>query len=138
MWIKKPPASLRDARKERQKQRISNGEGKLTVDEEIEATRAKFNTAVWKFLSYVFLSIFGMIVLRNSKWIFNREEWGLFEAPIGMVYLYYILGTSYYIYSTCSIFFEPKMKDRNQMFIHHFATLTLLISSFLGGKMRYV
>jgi hypothetical protein len=115
---------------------MNNGEGKLTVAEEINATRAKFNTALWKFISYVFLSTVGIIVLKNSPWIFQREEWGKHEAPIGKVHLYYILATSYYLYSTFSIFFEPKMKDRNQMFIHHLATLTLLITSHFGDKMR--
>ena len=38
--IKKPPTLLKDDRRERQKQRIQNGKGKLTTAEEVEAIAA--------------------------------------------------------------------------------------------------
>ena len=53
------------------------------------------------------------------------------------IMLYYLIGTSYYVYSSVAMFFEPKMKDRNQMIIHHCATIFLQITSFFSGKLRY-
>lgn len=50
---------------------------------------------------------------------------------------YYALETGYYIVSTFAIFFEPKMKDRTQMFVHHIFTTFLLVSSFVGNTTKF-
>lgn len=47
------------------------------------------------------------------------------------------MATAYYIYTSFAIFFEPKMKDRNEMLLHHFVTLSLLISSYAGNVVKY-
>jgi ceramide synthetase len=50
---------------------------------------------------------------------------------------YYALETGYYVFSTFAVFFEPKMKDRGQLFIHHLFTSFLLISSWFGRMTRF-
>lgn len=47
------------------------------------------------------------------------------------------MATAYYIYTSFAIFFEPKMKDRNEMMLHHVVTLSLLISSYMGNLVKY-
>lgn len=69
-----------------------------------------------------------------------------YESPVGLarrrplilcllarsrILTYYYVGMGYYIFSMVAIFFEPKMKDRLQMMMHHLVTLTLLITSYV-------
>lgn len=47
-----------------------------------------------------------------------------------------MIECSFYIFSSVSIFWEPKLKDRNEMLLHHFATLSLIIFSGIYGILR--
>lgn len=94
----------------------------------------KFFTAGWKFTSYSFLFALGVWALWDQQqWLWNTETYAsIFKDNILPPHIrtYYLTEISYYLFSIVSIFFEHKMKDRNQMLFHHFVTLTLMLSSY--------
>lgn len=53
------------------------------------------------------------------------------------IVILYALEMGYYLFSTVAVFFEPKMKDRTQMFIHHIFTCFLIVSSYLGKITKF-
>lgn len=106
-----------------------------------EIIKHKFNTSAWKFVSYTFFVAYGIYALRNEQsWLWNPSSYHLCfpnnQIPF-LLRLYYNMATSYYIYTSFAIFFEPKMKDRKEMMLHHAVTLSLLITSFLGNVTKY-
>lgn len=106
-----------------------------------EVIKHKFNTSAWKFVSYTFFVGYGIYALRNEQsWLWNPSSYHLCfpnnQIPF-LLRLYYNMATSYYIYTSFAIFFEPKMKDRNEMMLHHAVTLTLLVTSYLGNVTKY-
>lgn len=94
----------------------------------------KFFTAGWKFVSYAFLLALGVWALWDQQhWLWNTETYAsIFKDNVvpPRIRAYYLIEISYYLFSTVSIFFEHKMKDRNQMLLHHMVTLTLMFSSY--------
>ena len=58
------------------------------------------------------------------------------KIPRGVKVLY-LMETSYYVYTLFAMFWEPRMKDRNQMLIHHLFTLFLLITSYVYNGVKY-
>lgn len=106
-----------------------------------EVLKHKFNTSAWKFVSYTFFVGYGIYALRNEQdWLWNPSSYHLCfpnnQIPF-LLRLYYNMATAYYIYTSYAIFSEPKMKDRNEMMIHHAVTLSLLITSYLGNVTKY-
>ncbi|EPZ36214.1 LAG1-domain-containing protein [Rozella allomycis CSF55] len=99
----------------------------------------KFVTAEWKFTSYVFLSAFGIFTIYNEGWCvypYNfLVDWRNHEFTDALRN-YYALGTSYYLFVTLLMFYEPRMKDRVQMFVHHAVTVLLLTFSYASGYFR--
>ncbi len=82
------------------------------------------------------MSGFGAYALSTSEWIWDLDRY--FDSDSSeILYYYYVLGIGYYLYSSLTVFYEPKMKDRTQLLIHHAATLTLLLSSYLANRTRY-
>jgi hypothetical protein len=72
----------------------------------------------------------------RSDWAFDLDRYyDADQSP--WLCAYYVLGLSYYIFSSLTIFWEPRMKDRRQLLAHHAATLTLLASSYADNRMRY-
>lgn len=101
----------------------------------------KFNTSAWKFVSYAFFVGYGIYALRHEQsWLWDPSNYHQCfpdnQIPV-LLRLYYNMATAYYMYTSVSIFFEPKMKDRNEMLLHHFVTLSLLISSYIGNVTKY-
>lgn len=101
----------------------------------------KFNTSAWKFVSYTFFVCYGIYALRQEQsWLWDPQNYHRCfpdnQIPF-LLRLYYNMATAYYIYTSFSIFFEPKMKDRNEMLLHHFVTLSLLVSSYAGNVVKY-
>jgi hypothetical protein len=100
----------------------------------------KFNTSAWKFVSYAFFVSYGIYALKNESWLWDPTSYHHCFADNTIPFLlrlYYNMATSYYIYTSFAMFFEPKMKDRNEMMVHHFVTLSLLVSSFAGNLVKY-
>ena len=121
------------------------GKKKAKASEEdirsFEVIKHKFNTSAWKFISYTFFVSYGIYALSSEQnWLWNPSSYHLCfpnnQIPL-LLRLYYNMATSFYIYTSVAIFFEPKMKDRNEMMLHHMVTLSLLISSYLGNLSKY-
>lgn len=107
----------------------------------LEDKREKFLTSGWKLLSYVVFVAVGLWAIQTEHyWFWNPYSYHL-PYPEGIVpsriIKFYALETGYYIYSTVAVFFEPKMKDRNQLFVHHIFTTFLLVSSYLGNTTKF-
>ncbi len=117
--------------------------GKLSSDDvkQIDTLKHKFCTSAWKLVSYSFFVGYGIYALYDQQdWLWEPVKYPICYANNQMphlLHLYYIMAMSYYGYSSFSIFFEPKMKDRNEMLLHHGVTLSLLVSSFIGNVTKY-
>lgn len=107
----------------------------------LEDKREKFVNSAWKLISYVFFVAIGLWAIQTEHhWFWDPYTYHL-PYPEGKVpsriITFYALETGYYIYSTFAVFFEPKMKDRAQMFVHHVFTTFLLVSSFVGNTTKF-
>jgi len=106
-----------------------------------QALEHKFRTSAWKFISYAFFVGYGAYALSSQMdWLLKPKEYQ-YCFPDNIIpselRLYYVMAIAYYLYSCISITFEPKMKDRREMMIHHAVTLTLLVSSLMGNVVKY-
>lgn len=120
-----------------------NKKGKISEADlrSFETLKHKFNTSAWKFVSYAFFVAYGIYALKDEgSWLWEPKNYHYCfpnnTIPF-LLRLYYNMATSYYIYTSFAIFFEPKMKDRNEMMLHHAVTLSLLVSSFVGNVTKY-
>lgn len=105
----------------------------------LEATRLKFVVAATKMTSYIVLLTIAYFGLCNEDWMLKPNEMHLEfrdAVPIG-VRIFYLAESSYYIYNMVAIFYEPKMKDRVQMMVHHVFTVFLLLSSYYWNAVKY-
>ena len=125
-----------------------------TKEKEYQALVHKFNTSLWKFLSFTFLVLLGGYILLQTEWGLDNTQWFVGEiAPYECVLLAYVLcadctfcrysvqrfylfDLAYWFETSLAIFFEPKMKDRNQMITHHIVTISLIVASYIGGQHR--
>jgi hypothetical protein len=108
----------------------------------LEAKREKFLTTAWKFLSYTFFILFGIWAIQDEHYWFwdpysYKEPYPNGNAVPSRTLKLYALETGHYLFNTVAVFFEPKMKDRTQMFIHHLFTSFLLLSSYAGQTTRF-
>lgn len=132
---------------------------KTKVAKRLAEKREKFLNSAWKLFSYgikfttlkvnsrfthfflVFFVGYGLFAIQSEYgWFWNPYEYHL-PYPSNKVperiLNFYALETGYYLYSTVAVFFEPRMKDRNQMFVHHIFTSFLLVSSYLGNTTKF-
>jgi hypothetical protein len=112
-----------------------------TVSEGVAKLRHKFATSMWKFVSYTFFVGFGLYAVSfESSWFWSPSQYHVVfrrgQIP-DLLYWYYQLETSYYVFSLGMIAWEPKMKDRAQMTVHHIVTITLLVTSYVGRMMKF-
>lgn len=101
----------------------------------------KFVVSMWKCVSYLFLVAYGAFALWDQQeWLWNPlrhlEPYENGEIP-PLIINYYALQLGYYLYSTVTIFFEPMMKDRWQMLVHHLFTATLEFTSLTNGGTKF-
>ena len=124
---------------------IKNGKkkkGKVSQEDvrSFEIIKHKFSTSAWKLVSYSFFVGYGIYALKNESWLWDPSSYHACfpnnSIPF-LLRLYYNMATAYYIYTSFAIFFEPKMKDRNEMMVHHVVTLSLLISSYMANLVKY-
>jgi hypothetical protein len=106
----------------------------------LELKRTKFVVAATKMVSYICL-------LSTACWALHGETDWLFDpfkqhisfwphVPMG-IKVVYLAESGYYVYTLFSMFWEPRMKDRNQMVAHHVFTLFLLLSSYYWNALKY-
>lgn len=122
----------------------STAKQKKRTKEKNEGDRAelqKWNTAGWRCFSYFGMLGLGVWALKpEMHWLFNTETYcSIFKDNIipWKIRLYYLVEISFYIFNSISIFYEPKLKDHNQMVFHHVVTLTLMFSSYYINTLRY-
>jgi len=111
----------------------------------LEATRDKFLSSSWKLFSYsLFLALGIWSIQPELHWFWDSYNYHLPYASTNIspevpsrILSYYAAETGYYIYSTIALFWEPRTKDRGQMFVHHIFTTFLLVSSWVGGTTKF-
>ena len=124
----------------RQLETIANGKPE-PVPAAVITLRHKFVTSLWKFLSCAFFVGYGLYAVSyESSWFWSPNTYHV-VFPRGtipsLLYWYYQLETSYYVFSLGLLVWEPQMKDRAQMTVHHLVTITLLVTSYVGRMIKF-
>nr|XP_039255874.1 ceramide synthase 6-like [Styela clava] len=99
------------------------------------STLQKFSEEFWRFTFYLVSFLYGLYVLHDEECVFNRDKcWSDFPGNHAMttkMYWYYIIQIGFYTSTTLTQFFDVKRKDFWEMFIHHIATILLLLGSYI-------
>lgn len=100
----------------------------------------KFRGSVWRSFAYTVLLLFGLFTLCTEDWVLSPSQysykWPANKTPYKIV-LYYKIEMIHYALSLVYVFIEPKMKDFNQMVVHHIVTLYLILVSYRIKFLRY-
>ena len=100
----------------------------------------KFQEAGWHFTFYLFIWIFGLIVISDKEYFTQSVHlvWKNYplQPPSADVTWYYWLSMGHYIHLFCASFFDIKRKDFVEMTIHHVVTLLLLSFSWMVNFSR--
>lgn len=88
--------------------------------------------AATKLVSYVFFFTFAAWALQGQwDWFWDSSKQHIpFEKIPWRLKMLYFMEAAYYAYTSVSMFFEPRMKDRPQMMFHHLFTMTLIFTSY--------
>ncbi|XP_030757262.1 ceramide synthase 6 [Sitophilus oryzae] len=103
------------------------------------STLTKFCENSWRCLYYTFSFIFGITILWSKSWLWDINEcWKDFphQSLPNDIWWYYIISMSFYWSLCVSQFFDVKRKDFWQMFIHHIATIVLMVLSWIVNVFR--
>jgi hypothetical protein len=93
----------------------------------------KFCESAWKTLYYTTLYTYSWIILWDKKWFWSiRDCWYNFpfHSLTNDVWWYYMIELAYYWSCIISQFFDVQRKDFWEMFLHHIATIGLLVLSW--------
>jgi TLC domain len=105
-----------------------------------ESTEKKFSRALWKFLVYSTLALYGIASLCTEAWMLSPIQitfaWPGNNTP-SKINLYYLLETIYYTGSFATMFLEEKQSDFYLMLWHHFVTLVLIGFSYRCNFLRH-
>ena len=100
----------------------------------------KFNESFWRFVYYLSIFIYGLVVLWDKDWFWEtRHCWIGWPEKIPLdasIRWYYMLEIGFYTSLFISQFFDVQRKDFWQMFTHHVATLILLSASWVTNMVR--
>lgn len=105
---------------------------------------SKMNKATetfWRAFVYLFLFVYGSFVLWPADWFIDHSKWlpGFVKEHQFTLKLkvYYFMEMTFYFSLLFSQFYDTKRKDFIQQFIHHVATLTLLLGSYILSLYRF-
>jgi hypothetical protein len=101
----------------------------------------KFCESAWKTLYYTTLYTYSWIILWDKKWFWSiRDCWYNFpfHSLTNDVWWYYMIELAYYWSCIISQFFDVQRKDFWEMFLHHIATIGLLVLSFYGFAISWM
>merc|ERR1711915_66236 len=106
---------------------------------ELPTTLKKFCETGWRCAFYTFILMYGTNCLRDKAWLWDiRHCW--YNYPFHQmdndVWWYYMLELSFYWSLSISQFFDVKRKDFWGMFIHHNATIALMMFSWTTHFIR--
>lgn len=121
----------------RKKLKIDN----MTSRDQVAKLRHKFLHSFWKCFTYVAFVAYGMYAVSfETSWLWRPAEYHkvFLKGTIPpLLFWYYALETSYYVFSLGLLYYEPKMKDRPQMTLHHLVTIALLVTSYVGRMLKF-
>lgn len=103
------------------------------------STLVKFCESSWKSAYYAYSFIYGVLSLWNKPWLWNiNESWTNYphQSLSTEVWWYYMISLAFYWSLTVSQFFDVIRKDFWQMFIHHVATVLLIMFSWVCNLHR--
>ncbi|XP_046342304.1 ceramide synthase 5-like isoform X1 [Haliotis rufescens] len=100
----------------------------------------RFTESSWRFLFYLVIFWYGLIVLWDKSWL-----WDTMECWIGYprhhispeIYWYYAVEASFYLSLLITQCKDVKRKDFAEMFIHHVVTLSLMFLSWSQNIVRF-
>ncbi len=99
----------------------------------------KFNEAGWRFAFYLFIWVFGLVVLWDKPWFSDPDHNWIgypLHFPTPDVKAYYFLSLGHYVHLMVSQFFDVKRKDFLEMLIHHVVTIFLIVFSYNANLIR--
>ncbi|KAL5007542.1 hypothetical protein ScPMuIL_016348 [Solemya velum] len=102
-------------------------------------TLVKFTESGWRFVMYFCLFNYGLLVLFDKDYFWNGDYCWLgypHQHVSDGVFWYYMLELGCYWSLLFSQFLDVQRKDFYEMFIHHIATLTLMLFSWSGNFVR--
>ena len=109
----------------------------------IKEQQRKFGESLFSVLNKFILFWFGIYLFYEYPWIFtNTKALEGYPNEQNLKYafdlkLYYIIYFGYYVFRTISsTFFEKKLNDFVPLFIHHLATIFLIVYSYHCGFLR--
>ncbi|XP_028393146.1 ceramide synthase 6-like [Dendronephthya gigantea] len=99
----------------------------------------KSTECCWRFLFYCTSFYTGLYLLHKEKHFFDtRHSW--YNYPYyhitKPIYYYYMVEASFYTSLICSQFMDVRRKDFWPMFIHHNATVVLIVMSYVTNHVR--
>jgi len=100
---------------------------------------AKFTETGWRWIFYFTLHMVSVVVMWNKPWVWNTYYCWYnypFHVVDPAVWWHYMWELAFYWSLFISQFFDAKRKDFWEMFIHHVATLALLILSWTNHMHR--
>ncbi|XP_031568122.1 ceramide synthase 6-like [Actinia tenebrosa] len=99
----------------------------------------KAKESSWRFVFYLSATIYGFLILRKEKWLWDPKYCFIgFRKQIMSeeLFLYYIVELGFYVSLTISQFVDVQRKDFWQMLIHHIVTILLLGFSYATSFFR--
>ncbi|CAF0957648.1 unnamed protein product [Adineta ricciae] len=100
---------------------------------------AKFSESFWRFIFYLGVFIYGLVILNDKSWIWDTRHCWLNYPDHRLtndVFWYYMIELAFYWSLVFSQFIDVKRKDFWQMFLHHIATIALLSFSYIVNFVR--
>ncbi|CAF1318972.1 unnamed protein product [Adineta steineri] len=99
----------------------------------------KFSESFWRFVFYLSIFIYGLIILQDKSWLSDTRNCWL-DYPnhplTSDIFGYYMIELAFYWSLLFSQFIDVKRKDFWQMFLHHIATIALLSFSYIVNFVR--
>lgn len=99
----------------------------------------KYTEAAWRFFFYTSLCVLGWYIVSDKPWMWSAELCYENYPDMPMDWLhkqFYLIETAVYLHLLISQFFDIKRDDFWEMFIHHIATIALLVFSYLTNIVR--
>ncbi|XP_032065220.1 ceramide synthase 5 [Thamnophis elegans] len=103
------------------------------------STLTKFCESMWRLTFYLSIFIYGLRFLWSSPWLWDIQQcWYSypFQPITAGIYYYYVIELAFYTSLMYSQFTDIKRKDFFMMFVHHVATVALIIFSYINHMVR--
>lgn len=112
---------------------------KVAINERRKVQRKKFCETGWRWIFYLIAHLGGLYCMYDKPWIWDTRHCWVnypFHEIEEKVWWYYMMEMSLYWCLFFTQFSDIKRKDFTQMFVHHVATLALLMFSWANHMHR--